>query len=81
MISTLFNQTTNIPDNGNYDERKQVVDNELQTSKDKTHVNIEKSLLKNEETARNNTDSETDPNVSQRMLMRKLTSKIIVVEN
>ena len=56
MRSTLFNQTTNTPDNGKYDEPKQVVDNESQPSKDKPHVITEKSLLEDEETTGNNTD-------------------------
>ena len=64
MRSTLFTQTTNIPDNGKYDERKQLVDNKSQTSKDKPHVITKKYLLEDEETTGNNTDFETDPKVS-----------------
>ena len=45
MKATFFNQTTNIPGNGKYDERKQVIDDESQTSKDKPNVILDKSIL------------------------------------
>ena len=64
MRSIFFNQTTGIPGNGEYDERKQVVDDKSQTSKDKPHMISEKSLLEDEETTRNNFDSETDSKVT-----------------
>ena len=61
MIATFFNQTTNIPGNGEYDERKQVIDEELQTSKDKPDVISDKSILEDTETTGNKSDSETGP--------------------
>ena len=61
MKSTFFNQTTNDRDSGKYDERKQVVDNELLISKDNTNIITEKLSLEDEETKGNDTDSETDP--------------------
>ena len=64
MKATFFNQTTNIPGNDKYNERKKVVNDKLQTSKDKPHKIFEKSLLEDKETIENKSDSETDPKVT-----------------
>ena len=64
MKSTFFNKRTNKPDNGTSNERKQVVDKESPTSKDKSHGNIKESLVEDEDSTGTDTDVVTDPKVS-----------------
>ena len=64
MKSTFFNKRTNKPDNGTSDERKQVVDKESPTSKDKSHGNTEESLVEDEDSTGTDTDVVTDPKVT-----------------
>ena len=91
MESTFFNQTTNYCDSSKYNECKQVVDNESLTSKNNPNVITEKLSLEDEETKENDTDSETDPNISPHKVDEgtnkednvsgKLTNKDVDYEN
>ena len=48
-----------------YDKGKQVIDEELQTTKDKPNILLDKSIIEVTEIRGNNSDSETSPLVTQ----------------
>ena len=64
VIATFFNQRTNSPGNVDYDEGKQVIDKESQTTEDKPNVMLSKSIIEVTEITGNNSDSETSPLVT-----------------